>query len=56
MSEDGEDPRTHPPGPKAGQDADEEEHHLTDEERMLKDIAEQLELIDALPNDTSEDA
>ena len=51
-----EEARTPSPSPKAGQVADDEGHQLTDEERMLKDIAEQLELIDALPNDTSEDA
>ena len=36
-------------GPKAGQDADDEEHQLTDEERMLLEIDQQKVLIGALP-------
>ena len=46
-------PRTPSPGSKAGQDADDEEHQLTDEERMLEEIAKEKELIDALPSDTT---
>ena len=51
-----DEPPTPSPGPKAGQDANDEEHQLTDEERMLLEIDQQKELIDALPDDTSVDA
>ena len=50
------DPQTLPPGPKAGQDADdEEEHQLTDEERMLLEIDQQKATIGALPDGNSDD-
>ena len=50
-----EEPRTPSPGPKAGQIADDEDHQLTDEERMLLEIDQLKVLIDALPNDASDD-
>ena len=45
-----EEASTPSPGHKAGQDVDDEEHQLTDEERMLEEIAKEKELIDALPS------
>ena len=51
-----DEPRTPSLGPKSGQDADDEkEHQLTDEERMLGEIAKEKKLIDALPDDTLDD-
>ena len=47
-----EEPRTPSPGPESGKDAADEEHQLTDEERMLEEIAQQRAMmIGALPDD-----
>ena len=47
-----EEPRTQSPGPESGKDAADEEHQLTDEERMLEEIAQQRAMmIGALPDD-----
>ena len=50
-----DEPRTPSPGPEAGRDTGDEEHQLTDEERMLEEIAKQKAIIRALPDDTSDD-
>ena len=50
-----DEPRTPSPGPNAGQDATDEAHQLTDDERMLLESDQQTALIDSLPDDTSED-
>ena len=52
-----DEPRTSSPGPKvAGQDADDEDHQLTDEEKMLLEIVRLRAMIGALPDDTIDDA
>ena len=48
-----DDSRTPAPVPRAGQDDDDDQQQTDDEERMLDGIAEQKELIDALPRGTS---
>ena len=51
-----EESRTPSTGPKPGKDADDKEHQLTDEESMLSEIDQQKAMIDALPDDSSDDA
>ena len=40
---------------KAGQEGGDEQHEQTDEERMLEEIAQQKELLDAMPGDSHSD-
>ncbi|EJK74677.1 hypothetical protein THAOC_03633 [Thalassiosira oceanica] len=47
--------RTSEPSPKAGHEGDDEEHQQTEEGKMLDDIAEQKNLIDQMPGETSDD-